>query len=171
MNMTTMTYKKFGETHQPIQTVQAKNAEIRIHADLIDSNILNIHPTCNYFSELSGFSLTNVSFDSGELVIKCDLHSCQLKLSTMDSIDMLWKQLNQAIVQAFDVPFQGFAEITIHLNETAIEEEHLFQVNELDCEPTLDGCKRINMTNRNSNNRKKRDIRPVKATDEFFESL
>ncbi|MFC6040529.1 hypothetical protein ACFPYN_13970 [Paenisporosarcina macmurdoensis] len=122
--MAAMTYRKTHDTKYPVSSLQANNAEIRIHSDLIDSNIMNLHQTCIQFGELAELTLMNVSFEVNELVIKCDLHSSKVKLPTVNNIDLLWKQLNQAIVQAFDAQVIGFAEITIHFNETPIEEEY-----------------------------------------------
>jgi len=160
--MAAMTYRKTRDTKYPTSSLEAKNVEIRIHIDSIDSNILILHQKCIHFSEIAEITLTNVSFEVNELVIKCDLHSSKLKLATMESIDLLWKRLNQAIVQAFDASNIGITEITIHLNETPIEEEPPIELNE--CEKIDEVRKRIDVTNRCLTSRKKRCLQSSNST-------
>lgn len=119
--MTYMVYRKIGTTNPQLDTVQVKGAEIRIHRDYVDCNILKVVDTCTHFSTLIHFPITNVYFEESDLVIKCDLSSFAANIRTVGTLNHLWEKLNQAVINSFKELPNRFWEITINLSEITKE--------------------------------------------------
>lgn len=123
--MTYMTYVRTDSRGPSILEIQPVKGTIRVPKDVIDLNILQLHPLCLYIGEFVGVPLTKVYFEDEDLVIVLDLNMFSGTFSSLAEIDLLWKMIDDATKSAFEVPCRNLAEIKITLRGVSADDEYI----------------------------------------------